>query len=493
MTLRELLAEAGFGVGDAPIQELDDDLETISRLPVHYLYGAVCPTIHEFLAEPGLNSEAFQERVHELLAAAMPDGERHPSETDYPSPSLEASPIAWASFWSDDHHQEWIIEPIVPRGSLVELYATAKAGKSLLALQWSAALATGKPALHGEARDPADVVYIDAEMTQLDLKDRLSDLGYGPDDDLSHLHYYSLQQFQPLDTEKGGDALVRIAIEHNAELVVVDTVSRVISGKENDADTFHALYRYTQMRLKAAGIASLWLDHSGKDQKKGPRGSSAKGQVADVVWQLNDSNKTVDEGRLITLHAKLSRPQLPTPSLKLIRKSEPLRHEPVGGNRISQRATELAKILDELGVPRDAGRDRARQELSISGEKASNADLAEAIRWRKRYPDSPNGQVPRTVEMDRSGQVVQHQAPVVGATAKIHTDRLEGQPDPDLFAAGASLQGTPAARVCCECAEEAMPGMLAGRLYCTLHVSSLPAHEVDITETQISDRPNRQG
>src|SRR5262249_44777671 len=110
-----------------------------------------------------------------------------------------------------------------------------------------------------------DVVYFDLEMTSDDLYERLEDLGYGPDDDLSHLHYYVLPSLYPLDGAVGGEEVVEIARYHEAEAVVIETTARATKGAENDADTLRAFYSYTGRPLKAEGRALLRTDHAGKD------------------------------------------------------------------------------------------------------------------------------------------------------------------------------------------------------------------------------------
>jgi hypothetical protein len=140
-------------------------------------------------------------------------------------------------------------------------------------------------------------------MTLEDLRDRLSEFGYGPDDDLSHLHYALLPSLPPLDTEAGGIALRDAAVAVGAKLVVIDTTSRVIQGDENDADTMRAFYRFTGLLLKQALIAWVRLDHSGKDAGKGQRGSSAKNDDVDVVIRLERTKAGV---KLTATHRRMS-------------------------------------------------------------------------------------------------------------------------------------------------------------------------------------------
>ena len=65
-------------------------------------------------------------------------------------------------------------------------------------------------------------------------------------------------------------------------------------------------YRHTGLALKARGITYLRTDHSGKDVAKGMRGSSAKNDDVDLVWQLTRTNtKNGDGVRLSRTHSRV--------------------------------------------------------------------------------------------------------------------------------------------------------------------------------------------
>ena len=80
-----------------------------------------------------------------------------------------------------------------PRASDLHLL-DSQARQELACVDIVAAAATGRSVLGQLARDPIRILYIDLEMTEADLRERLTDLGYGPDDDLSNLAYYQLPQ-----------------------------------------------------------------------------------------------------------------------------------------------------------------------------------------------------------------------------------------------------------------------------------------------------------
>lgn len=199
-----------------------------------------------------------------------------------------AQRINWVTAYNTENQQvDWLVEGIIEKGRLISLYSAPKAGKSLLALDIAASLATGRGVLgQPPTGEIIPILYTDYENTQTDIVDRLKDLGYLDPEELTELHYLSLPVIPPLDTEQGGAALIQAAEETRAQLVIIDTASRTISGEENSADTWTRWYQHTGMKFKRAGIAVLRLDHSGKDAKKGQRGSSAKAGDVDLVLKL---------------------------------------------------------------------------------------------------------------------------------------------------------------------------------------------------------------
>lgn len=195
---------------------------------------------------------------------------------------------------SEPSGAEWTVEPVLPAGKLVAVVSKRGEGKSLLLLDLAANVACGQATLHQPEGPPRHVIYLDMEMGPDDLYDRLTDLGYTADHPrfellANYLHYYLLPSLPPLDTEEGGEALEELVDRHDAALVIIDTVSRVVGGDENAAEPYRDLYRNTETRLKRRRVTLARLDHLGKDATRGSRGSSAKEDPMDVVWHFTVS------------------------------------------------------------------------------------------------------------------------------------------------------------------------------------------------------------
>ena len=285
-----------------------------------------------------------------------------------------------AAFAASPEACDWLVEPLFERGRIYAVYAPAKAGKSLLLQDIAAGLATGRPVLGNPAQDPVRVLYVDLENSIADIVERLSAYGYGAAD-LGELRYLSFPTLPALNSKVGGKHLEAIATHHAAELVVIDTVSRVVDGAENDADTFHGLYRHALAPLKARGLTVVRLDHGGKDDSRGQRGSSAKSTDVDTVWRMEETSPT---GRVLIREA--TRTTHHPERVALVKRFQPLRHEiadrqdaPSAGAGV----IEAVAALSRLAVPVETGRDRCRKALTDAGIKIGNDTLAAAVKARR--------------------------------------------------------------------------------------------------------------
>jgi hypothetical protein len=323
-----------------------------------------------------IENRAIETSLHNFQPAHPPTPEPEPEDR------LElAHLINWDRFWNTDKtDEEWLAWPLIPRGRAIALYAPAKAGKSTVLLAVVAALAAGQPILGGYTAPPARCLYIDMEMTEADLHERLTELGYGPDSDLTNLHYALLPSLPPMDTIEGAKALLDLVHHTQAEFVAIDTFGRAVEGDEDKADTVRAFYRHTGLALKAAGITYLRTDHSGKDTAKGQRGSSAKNDDVDLVWKLTRVNNG------ITLTRTHSRISWVPPEIKITRHETDETTEyrlDLESETFADGTADRAKLLDDLGLSTDTGFNEAGRALRTAGHKMGAANLRDAIRFRK--------------------------------------------------------------------------------------------------------------
>jgi hypothetical protein len=290
----------------------------------------------------------------------------------------------WSRVFTEvDPDPEWLIEPLVERGRQVAFFSEAKAGKSLVWLEIAAGLVRGLPVLGNPPRKPITVVYIDQENTKRDVVERLTKMGHDGTG-LERLLYYSFPDLSYLDTETGGRELYAVARVADADLVILDTLSRVVEGDENENDTYHNFYKYTGVRLKADGIALVRLDHSGKDKAKGMRGASSKYSDVDEVWQL-----TADDHGIVTLNRTHSRAHHGSSRLVLTREEAPTLRHAAEGTAVTDIGLpptddEVMVWLDLQGISPTLGLNAAYQAVKGSNDRGYTArQIRDAQRKRK--------------------------------------------------------------------------------------------------------------
>jgi hypothetical protein len=326
--------------------------------------------------------------------------------TPIPTPDEMLSMLVdWKTFWSLEHAtEEWLAKPLIAKGRQTALFAGAKTGKSWLTLNVVAALASGKPILGQPAQPPIHCLYLDYEMIESDLYERLEQFGYTEDDDLSHLHYALIPNLPPLNTTEGASAIMKLVELTKAEVVVIDTTGRAIDGEENSADSYREFARTTGLALKRANISCIRTDHAGKDggKKQGQRGSSAKNDDVDIVYRLDKS----DDG--LTLKRTHTRISWVPETVSLVVEdlddiiSIRLRSKEQRGWTLKEIA--IAKRLDELGFPQDIGVNEVIRQLKDQGISLGHKSaIGRAIQCRKQpRPDPLNPTEPPQTEPVRT-------------------------------------------------------------------------------------------
>lgn len=297
-------------------------------------------------------------------------------------------PINWGDLLSQEPQPpNWIAGKLLCRGQQVALVGDGKAGKSLLAHEWAFRAAAGLPFLGDVARAPLRVLYLDQENSLDEIRDRMRSFGARADQ-LELVDYRSFPNLAPLNTIAGAAAFLRLVDAHEPDLIFLDTISRMVEGEENPADTWLALYRHSLVPLKAAGRACVRLDHFGKDTTRGARGSSAKTQDVDHVWEL-----AAGLDGLLQLTRSHTRTGIGADAYTLRRVGS---REPGGWAYGATRHVladqqdpqsvaihRLAAALDNAGVPADAGRHVVRTACTELGLKVSNDLIGHVIRYRR--------------------------------------------------------------------------------------------------------------
>ena len=309
--------------------------------------------------------------VKELKGAPESNG-----QYEYPN-----KPIDLDELFAKDFNYDWLVEKFWPLGTHLHIFATAKTGKSLLMLWIACSIAMGRDPFNGASMPRRIVTYIDNEMTEMDLRDRLEDMGYGPNELRGWLKYHLFPIIRPMDTELGGIDALQLCQYDESTVLVIDTLSRVVIGEENSNDTYRNFYNHTGRLLKANGISLVRLDHAGHDKAKS-RGASAKADDVDLVYSLERRNDETGKSgfRLTRTHSRVG---FVNEQIDLSMTDEPLSIKSGEMRMWTLQAVTKAKQLDALGAPANITQRDAVALLKASEYGPGKTTyLAEALRLR---------------------------------------------------------------------------------------------------------------
>lgn len=196
---------------------------------------------------------------------------------------LAASRIDLVGFIEDGvPDREWLpcSDKMLARGGRHHVAAPLKSGKSLAFLAHSVDMAAAG----------ATVVILDRENGAQEYARRLRDVldaraAAARDAVRERLHYYAWPALTLDDGAELPDALGAPGID----LVVIDSTRTFLSQLQLDEDRSDDFARFASAIIEPlfrAGVATLQLDNAGHAEPKRARGSSSKGDLADVLYSL---------------------------------------------------------------------------------------------------------------------------------------------------------------------------------------------------------------
>ncbi len=286
---------------------------------------------------------------------------------------------------TDRPPREWVVEGLIPAGASVSIIAAAGTGKSLLVLSLALDVARGRRAFAGlPIPVQRRVLMLDMENTEDDLAERLKALGLAGGDGIPELVYLHLPPLPMLDTAEGGRNLLDITKAYGlvkGDVIVLDSLQRVIGGKENDSDTLRAFYASTGLRLKKAGYTVIRTDNAGKEAERGARGTSGKRDDVDVELLVKASG---DQLHITT--GKVRLPDVrPVVLQRLVDDDGRLRFSS-HTDPFQAQVAELIRFLDDSGEPWDLAQEPATSLLRKRGMGWSRAVIRAAVNARKSAP-----------------------------------------------------------------------------------------------------------
>lgn len=267
--------------------------------------GALVELCRRYEVEPGVSLELHNQRVYK--AQQDPQNTSNAFQEDTPDNSEEPterpmfSPIG--GLVANLRPPSWQIRNVFEQDCLAVLYGEPGHGKSFIAMDMAASIATGTD-WHGKKTTQGGVFYIAGEG-QNGIARRFKAWSIAHNVDLADAPLAVSSNPIAIDDEESAYR-VKQAIEAMAKempfppaLIVVDTLARNFSGDENstkDMNTFVRALDYIR-RSKGWQASILVVHHTGKDTSKGARGSSVLKAAIDTEYSAS-----MDENKVIALH-----------------------------------------------------------------------------------------------------------------------------------------------------------------------------------------------
>jgi hypothetical protein len=142
-------------------------------------------------------------------------------------------------------------------------------GKSMFGVALGMRTSGGLPFLRWDGRRACKALYIDGEMSNRLLKDRLADevkrLGVTPAG-FHALNHEDVENFSPLNTSEGQNMIEAIVAKiGKVELVIFDNIMSLVAGDMKEEEGWRQTIPF-QHSLTRRKIGQLWLHHTGHNE-----------------------------------------------------------------------------------------------------------------------------------------------------------------------------------------------------------------------------------
>ncbi|WP_363348290.1 AAA family ATPase [Methylocystis echinoides] len=222
-------------------------------------------------------------------------------------------------FYDPDHRSDltlaaWRKRELPPRDFLLgELLSTASrmliigetgVGKTLLALDMAAAIASGREFLGWEGRRKARVMYLDGELSQETFQERLNIVAdrYGEDIALfaysrEYLTTNNPEEMPAFNTPQGQEWLLREIEKVKPDLIVFDAIMSLMIGNMSEEESWSPMKELIR-EITRRRVAQIWLHHTGHDANRG-YGTKTREWEMDTVAILTKIETDADPSEVL--------------------------------------------------------------------------------------------------------------------------------------------------------------------------------------------------
>lgn len=205
------------------------------------------------------SGERIRVSYHDLDTDVYPKLWRPTGKFSYSASSFLHLPLTEVPFY---------IKGWLPKQGKAEIYGTAKAGKSYLALQIARCIGAGEPFL-GIPVTQGRVLYLQFELGVGTLQSRMWSTGQEYDE-----VFVGTTFGMKLDRPVGQDMLRAELEAVKPDVLILDPFIKIISGDENEVKDVAPIVDFFDEVIDDYGCSIQIFHHAGKDIERGGRGSS---------------------------------------------------------------------------------------------------------------------------------------------------------------------------------------------------------------------------
>ncbi|MGC6599329.1 helicase RepA family protein [Escherichia coli] len=271
-----------------------------------------------------------------------------------------------------DQEQDYTLKSYLPANSLSSIYGPSGSYKSFLAVSWACHVAAGMK-WAGKSVSAGAVMYVVGEGG-IGVPRRIKAWEKKHGVKLNNLYLVNRPVF-PVRREEMQEMIkaardVKSKTGQPVRLIVIDTLARCFGGNdENDARDMGVFIEGCDVIKRETGATLLVVHHSGKDDTKGARGSSAFRAALDAEFNVRREG---DGGAIILTCTKMKDAEEPKQAAFDLRPIE----------LFTDRDGELISSLVVQDLPREA-REPDPELADIKHLTGNHAALWQSIRSRK--------------------------------------------------------------------------------------------------------------
>ena len=219
----------------------------------------------------------------------VPPGQSNPPPAERPAHRTGKLKWRWAGEIEPNFWEPGLIDGLVEHGAMWIMYGASGSGKTAVAVDVAGHVACGRP-WRNHPVEGGLVIYVAAENA-FSTKRRVWAWAEEHKVDRDKLPLVVVESPMTVGKDSVGDlvalvAEIRAATNMEPQMVVLDTLARTMAGEENSTQDMGEYVKWVDTLRDMTSAAVCVVHHTGKDESRGARGSSALKAATDHEWEV---------------------------------------------------------------------------------------------------------------------------------------------------------------------------------------------------------------